>query len=79
MDGRDRDDGRPARRQRYCEMCDRWVPATERACRLCGSPTRAAVVTADRTEIVAPETCTHPAVECRVCGQVIVKTPDQVR
>lgn len=24
---------------RYCEMCDRWLPATQTECRACGMPT----------------------------------------
>lgn len=24
---------------RYCEMCDKWVPVSQRECRGCGAPT----------------------------------------
>jgi hypothetical protein len=26
-------------RRRYCEMCDKWVPAAEKECRACGADT----------------------------------------
>jgi hypothetical protein len=25
--------------KRYCELCDRWVPAKQTVCKACGAPT----------------------------------------
>lgn len=27
------------KKARYCEMCDKWLPVSQRTCRACGMPT----------------------------------------
>lgn len=30
-------------KKRYCEMCDKWLPAKQTECKACGMPTRKAL------------------------------------
>ena len=36
--------------KRYCEMCDKWVSASQFECRACGMPTRKAEPEPERDE-----------------------------